>query len=111
MQVEMLQGQGSFDFPDGAHYEGEFDTGQMHGQGTFSWPSGELYQGEFLNGKRQGQGRYLTGTADFHEALFPGKLFHKFLVTGVGIGIQQANSQGLYPGEHITVPAEEAFEV
>ena len=51
----MLQGQGSFDFPDGAHYEGEFDQGQMHGQGTFNWPGGEQYVGEFRNGKRQGQ--------------------------------------------------------
>ena len=29
IQEQMLQGQGSFDFPDGAHYEGEFDQGQM----------------------------------------------------------------------------------
>ena len=27
IQEQMLQGQGSFDFPDGAHYEGEFDQG------------------------------------------------------------------------------------
>ena len=61
IQEQMLQGQGSFDFPDGAHYEGEFDQGQMHGQGTFNWPGGEQYVGEFRNGKRQGQGRYLIG--------------------------------------------------
>ena len=33
----------------------------MHGQGTFNWPGGEQFVGEFRNGKRQGQGRYLTG--------------------------------------------------
>ena len=71
IQEQMLQGQGSFDFPDGAHYEGEFEQGQMHGQGTFNWPGGEQYVGEFRNGKRQGQGRYLTG-AEGGSGILPG---------------------------------------
>ena len=38
-------------------YEGSMNCdGKFQGQGTYSWPSGQVYKGEFRNGKFHGQG-------------------------------------------------------
>ena len=49
-------GQGTFTFPDGRKYIGEFKDGKWNGQGTLTYPNGSKYVGEFKDGKRNGQG-------------------------------------------------------
>ena len=49
-------GQGTFTFPDGAKYVGEFWNGTLSGQGTLTYPDDRKYVGEFKDGKRNGQG-------------------------------------------------------
>lgn len=51
---------GTYTWPDGGKYVGEYKNGQFHGQGTLFWPDGFEYVGEFRNSKIQGQGT-LTG--------------------------------------------------
>jgi hypothetical protein len=51
-----LNGQGTFTTPTGAKYVGEFKDGKRNGQGTGTWPSGEKYVGEFRDNKYNGQG-------------------------------------------------------
>ena len=49
-------GLGTFVYPDGRIYVGEFKEGSFHGRGIYSWPDGRVYVGEFKNGKRNGEG-------------------------------------------------------
>ena len=49
-------GQGTYTWPTGAKYVGEYKDGQRNGQGTMTSPSGEKYVGEYKDGKRNGQG-------------------------------------------------------
>ena len=51
-------GQGTYTYPDGAKYVGEFRDGKRNGQGTFTFPDGSKYVGEFRDGKRNGQGTF-----------------------------------------------------
>ena len=51
-------GRGTNTFPSGAKYVGEYKDGKYNGQGTFTWPSGAKYVGEYKDDKRNGQGTY-----------------------------------------------------
>ena len=51
-------GKGTFTFPDGRKYVGEFREGKKHGQGTFTFPNGRQYIGEYRKGKKHGQGTF-----------------------------------------------------
>jgi len=45
-----MNGQGTYTFPDGQKYEGEWKDDEYHGQGTFTWSDGDKYVGEFKGG-------------------------------------------------------------
>ena len=47
---------GTYTWPDGQKYVGEFRDDKKHGQGTHTWPSGQKYVGEYRDGKKHGQG-------------------------------------------------------
>ena len=49
-------GQGTFTWPDGARYVGEYKDDKRNGQGTQTWPDGQRYVGEFKDNKLNGQG-------------------------------------------------------
>lgn len=49
---------GTYTWPNGSTYVGEFENNEMHGQGSLKWSSGEKYEGEFENGAMHGQGTY-----------------------------------------------------
>ena len=51
-------GQGTFSWPDGAKYVGEWKDGKRNGQGTYTYPSGNKYVGEWKDDKRNGQGTF-----------------------------------------------------
>jgi hypothetical protein len=48
----MKRGDGTFLFPNGNSYTGEYRGNLMHGKGDFRWGNGNVYTGEFRNGKR-----------------------------------------------------------
>lgn len=54
-------GNGTYTFPDGKRYEGEFKDGKFHGHGILTFPNGKRYEGEFKNGY------YSNGTYTFPE--------------------------------------------
>jgi hypothetical protein len=53
-----LQGQGTYTWPDGEKYVGEFRDGKRNGKGTYTWPDGRKHVGEFRDGNGHGQGTY-----------------------------------------------------
>ena len=52
----VLNGTGTYIFPQGDIYEGEWLNSQWHGKGTLSLINGDKYIGEFCNGIRSGYG-------------------------------------------------------
>jgi hypothetical protein len=49
-------GQGTYTYADGNQYVGEFKDDKKNGQGTFTFANGTKYVGELKDGKRNGQG-------------------------------------------------------
>lgn len=54
---DMMEGQGSIQFPDGSKYTGSLKDGMMHGQGTFHDTTNQtVYVGGFFHSLKHGQG-------------------------------------------------------
>jgi len=49
-------GQGTYAYPGGNKYVGEFKDDNYHGQGTYTWANGNKYVGEFKDDKQNGKG-------------------------------------------------------
>ena len=63
--------QGTFLWPDGEKYVGEFRDDKRSGQGTFTWANGEKYVGEFRDNKRNGKGiRYSASDSVLEQGLW-----------------------------------------
>ena len=46
-----MHGKGTFIWPDGRKYLGEYVNERKHGYGEFYWPNGRVYKGHWKNGK------------------------------------------------------------
>ena len=55
-QFRERNGHGILKYPDGRVYEGEFKSGLRTGRGTMTWSDGRNYFGDFVKGKRTGKG-------------------------------------------------------
>ena len=49
---------GTFIWPDGRKYIGDWKANKMDGEGIFSWPNGCRYEGHYSQDKRNGEGTY-----------------------------------------------------
>lgn len=47
----MMHGTGTFWWPDGRIYIGDYINDKKHGRGVFTWPDGRKYDGEWFDGK------------------------------------------------------------
>ncbi|MEE6513301.1 hypothetical protein FKM82_020845 [Ascaphus truei] len=54
----MKHGLGTFMYPDGSKYEGDWVGDQRHGQGIYSYANGDSYNGDWFAHQRHGQGVY-----------------------------------------------------
>ncbi len=95
LQSGVFEGKGTFEFPGGetysgdwvagamngdgvlhtplnGEYVGEFHGGQREGEGTYTWPDGDIYKGKWINDMMQGDGEYT-----FHDGKIARGVFQK----------------------------------
>lgn len=66
-----VNGQGTYIWPNGDKFAGEWKNGKRNGHGSFIWPEGDRYTGEWKNDRNNGQGNYTypqTGIQYFVES-------------------------------------------
>ena len=63
-------GQGTYTWPDGVKYVGEYKDDKKHGQGTLTSPDGVKYVGEYKDGKRHGQGTFTFPDGEIWNGYF-----------------------------------------
>ena len=51
LREEYGDGQGTFTYPNGEKYVGDWKNGKYNGHGTFTYPDGNMYVGEFKDEK------------------------------------------------------------
>jgi len=56
----VINGRGTYQYKNGEKYVGEFKNGLLNGRGTYYYNSGNRYDGEWKNGKRHGQGSFFN---------------------------------------------------
>ncbi len=75
-------GQGTWTHPDGFKYVGEWKDDLRNGQGTWTQPDGFKYVGEFKNNKRHGQGTYTFADGEKYVGEWKdGEMKHTKMVT------------------------------
>ena len=57
-------GYGTFRFVDGGQHVGEYKDDKPNGHGTYTWADGDKYVGEYKDGKPHGQGAYIWADGD-----------------------------------------------
>ena len=53
-----MHGEGTFTWPDGRKYSGQFVNDKKEGRGVFYWTDGRTYDGSWTDGKQHGEGVY-----------------------------------------------------
>jgi len=71
-------GKGSYWWPDGRTYVGDWRNDKRHGAGVYSWPDGDAFEGKFHEGRRFGQGILRLASGDVFEQEWSEEKFEEF---------------------------------
>ena len=66
-------GHGASTFVDGGQHVGEYKDGKPNGHGTYTWADGDKYVGEYKDDKRHGHGTYIFGPGEFEGDKYVGE--------------------------------------
>jgi len=61
---------GSFKYPNGDYYEGQYKNGVINGLGTYYFVNGDKFTGEFIDSKKEGNGEFHYASGDIFKALW-----------------------------------------
>lgn len=80
---DCVNGYGTYEYPGGDRYIGNFKQGKPHGQGILYCSNGNKYLGDWECARKQGQGKFIFQEGhqylgDFHQDKFHGKGIMKF---------------------------------
>ena len=65
-----LNGNGTYNFPGGSRYIGDFQDGKMHGRGILTFADGSKYLGNWVQQEREGKGRMVLANGDEYFGMF-----------------------------------------
>lgn len=71
-------GRGIFTSAQGETYEGEFKDDKFHGTGTYRFKNGDVYSGQWRNGKQEGHGVHISNGERFEGTFKDGILVQDF---------------------------------
>lgn len=70
---DLRQGMGTYTYPNGDTYKGEWAGNERHGQGTYTYAStGSRYEGNWLHGKMEGTGELIHANHRFFGSFVSG---------------------------------------
>ncbi len=69
-------GKGTYLYPSGAKYVGDFKNGKIHGEGMLIFSNGNRYVGQWENQFRQGKGKMTFANGDIYRGNFNQSKFH-----------------------------------
>ena len=87
-----LNGYGTYVFPGGAKYMGDFENGLMHGKGILYFTDGSKYMGNWLKQEREGRGRMVLANGDIYFGIFKAGKYH-------GNGLMTYDNGSAYEGD------------
>lgn len=91
-------GRGTYVYPSGAKYSGQFRKGKIHGKGTLYFSNGNKYIGQWVDHYRQGKGQLLFTNGDTYD----GDFYHsKFQGIGQMLFANGDKYQGDWTGDHM----------
>jgi hypothetical protein len=102
-------GRGTYVFPEGRHYEGEFKNNRFHGQGTLTFPSGKRYTGQFRRGRFHGRGLYTFPSGKQYQGWFEHNRFIGARPPAPDLSVD-AGAQNAQPAESGEVVYEEPLK-
>jgi len=65
IEGDCVNGKGTYEYPSGAKYIGEFKDGKIHGEGIFYYSDGRKYIGNWQENQRQGKGRFIGQDGEY----------------------------------------------
>lgn len=65
-----MHGFGTFRWPDGRIYRGNYALDAKEGYGVFEWPDGRKYEGNWHNGVQNGEGVMVSAKGHRRKAFF-----------------------------------------
>ncbi len=92
IQGNCYDGQGTYVYPSGAKYSGQFRNGKINGEGVLYFSNGNRYSGNWVDHYRQGKGRLVFTNGDVYEGNFRRSKFH-------GHGVLAFSNGDSYQGE------------
>jgi len=104
----MYNGTGKYYFPDGRRYEGQFRNNKFSGEGVYYFTNGVKYKGEFKYGKMSGRGTMTFPSGKKYVGQFENNMFHGWGVyafpSGKKIEGRWAKNKLLEDGESAPAP-------